>query len=271
MASSLLRECGACGISSASVATLVVLVSTLVLLQRQRQRLSWPGGVRAVRNTAVFIAAIVEFLILLVLHQFASSHHRPQLPDDDPLLVDALELFDSLDPVDTIDFMLGEWTGTGYWTGHPLDGLLEAYHWHGKRFESAKAAFPLIFRLNGNDNSINKTLIQVGPGSWMTKYLLVPFTRYVRIPTSPRAVQLVHQVVLPRLATPWPTATLTRTRHRGRWTTGMCYNDWPVQDFFRKYTTNAEDTVVLGLMELQGLPRPLFFLLRRQGTAQEKS
>ena len=35
----------------------------------------------------------------------------------------ALELFDSLEPVD-IEFMIGRWQGDGYRTGHPLDGLL---------------------------------------------------------------------------------------------------------------------------------------------------
>jgi hypothetical protein len=40
---------------------------------------------------------------------------------------DALALFDSLEPVD-IDFLIGRWQGEGYPTGHPQDGLLEAYH-----------------------------------------------------------------------------------------------------------------------------------------------
>ena len=46
---------------------------------------------------------------------------------------DAIELFDSLEPVD-VDFMIGDWKGEGFHTNHPMDGLLEAYHWHGKRF-----------------------------------------------------------------------------------------------------------------------------------------
>lgn len=49
---------------------------------------------------------------------------------------EALEIFDSLDAVD-IEFMLGSWEGEGFHTDHPLDGLLELYHWHGKRFDSA--------------------------------------------------------------------------------------------------------------------------------------
>ncbi len=40
---------------------------------------------------------------------------------------DAMELFDSLEPVD-VAFMIGNWKGEGFHTNHPMDGLLEAYH-----------------------------------------------------------------------------------------------------------------------------------------------
>ncbi len=50
---------------------------------------------------------------------------------------DAMELLDSLEPVD-VGFMIGNWKGEGFHTNHPMDGLLEAYHWYGKRFESPR-------------------------------------------------------------------------------------------------------------------------------------
>tara|TARA_B100000809_G_scaffold257452_1_gene299088 strand:+ start:803 stop:988 length:186 start_codon:yes stop_codon:yes gene_type:complete len=53
----------------------------------------------------------------------------------------ALALFNSLDPVD-IDFMIGRWQGKGHPTDHPLDGLLEVFHWYGKEFESSEDAHP---------------------------------------------------------------------------------------------------------------------------------
>lgn len=56
----------------------------------------------------------------------------------------ALALFDALEPV-PVEFMLGPWKGEGFATDHPMDGLLEAYHWHGKRFESTEAVHPLVF------------------------------------------------------------------------------------------------------------------------------
>jgi hypothetical protein len=45
----------------------------------------------------------------------------------------ALAFFDSLAPVET-PTLIGSWRGRGVETGHPIDGLLELFGWHGKRF-----------------------------------------------------------------------------------------------------------------------------------------
>ncbi|MGA8046888.1 MAG: GXWXG domain-containing protein, partial [Dermatophilaceae bacterium] len=55
-----------------------------------------------------------------------------------------LELFDDLPPV-PVNAMLGSWRGSGVPTGSPLDGLLETYGWHGKRFDGPEDAHPLVF------------------------------------------------------------------------------------------------------------------------------
>ncbi len=60
----------------------------------------------------------------------------------------ALALFDQLAPVAPAE-LLGDWHGQGLATGHPLDGVLEAWHWHGKRFLSTEAVHPLIFAAAG--------------------------------------------------------------------------------------------------------------------------
>ena len=68
---------------------------------------------------------------------------------------DAVELFDSLEPVD-VSFMIGNWNGEGFHTNHPMDGLLEAYHWYGKRFESPEDVHPLVFStLRGGVATVN--------------------------------------------------------------------------------------------------------------------
>ena len=46
---------------------------------------------------------------------------------------EALAFFDGCGPV-RMEEMLGCWKGSGVQTGHPPEGLLEAFGWHGKRF-----------------------------------------------------------------------------------------------------------------------------------------
>ena len=58
---------------------------------------------------------------------------------------ETLAFFDGL-PAASVDEILGEWVGSGCPTGHPLDGLLEASGWRGKRFDSPEDAHPLLFR-----------------------------------------------------------------------------------------------------------------------------
>jgi hypothetical protein len=71
----------------------------------------------------------------------------------------ALNLFDSLEPVD-LPFMLGSWKGEGFLTNHPMDGLLESYHWYGKRFESPEDVHPLVFsKRNHQLTSVNPALL----------------------------------------------------------------------------------------------------------------
>jgi hypothetical protein len=39
--------------------------------------------------------------------------------------------------------LIGSWRGKGVKTGHPMDGLLERFSWHGKRFTGPDGAHPL--------------------------------------------------------------------------------------------------------------------------------
>ena len=57
---------------------------------------------------------------------------------------EALALYDSLPPAH-VGAILGDWAGEGLHTGHPMDGLLELYGWHGNRFDSPDEAHPLVF------------------------------------------------------------------------------------------------------------------------------
>lgn len=160
----------------------------------------------------------------------------------------ALALFDRLPPVD-LAFMLGAWRGEGFDTGHPLDGLLEICHWHGKRFESPEAVHPLVFRAIGGG------LVRVDP-RWMGPGL----SRIDRLPPRHPWMGRLFQLLLPLLRTRRSRARLRMTEYRGCLSATMLYDQQPINDVFRR----IDDDTVFGLMDLKGMERPFFFILRRE-------
>jgi len=157
----------------------------------------------------------------------------------------AIELFDSLEPID-VNFMIGNWKGEGFDTNHPMDGLLEAYHWYGKRFENTEDVHPLMFAtLRGGLASVNP--IFMGP--------------LLRIPL-PRSAIVTHisQVLMPLFSTSRSKARLRMTTYRGKLSATMIYDQLPINDVFRKIDQDA----VFGVMDLKGMESPFFFILRRE-------
>ncbi|MBA2965545.1 MULTISPECIES: DUF4334 domain-containing protein [Ramlibacter] len=165
---------------------------------------------------------------------------------------EALALFDALGPVATTD-LRGGWAGRGFPTGHPLDGVLAAWHWHGKRFESDDAVDPLVMRTRAG------ALLPIDP-TWARP--LLPLWMHWRWLASPAAARLAWPL-LPLLATGRPRARLRMLEHRGCRTAAMLYDTLPVRDVFRRVDADT----VLGAMELRGQPQPLFFVLRREAQA----
>lgn len=168
---------------------------------------------------------------------------------------EALEIFDSLDPVD-LDFMIGNWTGEGFHTNHPMDGLLEAYHWYGKRFESPEDVHPLVFStLRGGVASVNPVFM--GP--------FLGLMHRVSMPKSAAAGSL-FQFAMPLFTTSRPRARLRNTVYRGKSGATMIYDHLPINDVFRKIDENS----VLGIMDLKGMKTPFFFILHRErGSLQQ--
>lgn len=161
---------------------------------------------------------------------------------------DALQLFDSLDEVDT-GFMLGAWSGHEFPTGHPLDGALQAYGWRGKRFDSEEHVHPLLFGSDGRTFAVRPAW------AWQGMPLV---ERWPALKSD--AVARGVRVLLPLLATRRSRARLRMMRFRGRTTAAMLYDDIPVQDVFRRMDADT----VLGLMDGKGMAQPFFFLLRRE-------
>jgi hypothetical protein len=144
--------------------------------------------------------------------------------------------------------VLGAWLGAGVPTGHPFDGLLERLGWHGKRFAGTEDGHPLVFR------GARGTLRSVDPGR-LPVALLTRRPGLARLPLVDRA----FRGLLPLLATPAPRSRLRTVEHRGVRTAAMVYDAVPVIDVFRR----VDDRTLLGVMDLRGMPRPFFFLLRR--------
>lgn len=162
---------------------------------------------------------------------------------------EALEIFDQLEAVD-VEFMLGAWRGSGFPTGHALDGALEVYGWHGKRFDNPEQVHPLIFQtLQGGTISVNPVwaLPLVG---WLDRW---------PVPKS-AAVGRIFRACLFLFSTSRSCARLRLAHCRGRETATMIYDSLPINDVFRKVDAHT----VLGLMDLNGMKDPFFFVLTRE-------
>ena len=161
-----------------------------------------------------------------------------------PVSVDqALALFDQLDPV-SVDFMLGRWRGEGVNTGHPMDGLLEHYGWHGKHFHSADQVDPLVF--NEQRRMPPRVLF---PGLKLNDKLI-----------RSKAMPSVFRLLSPLLESNQCAARLRRTEYRGKITATMIYDHLPINDVCAR----IDDNTVLGVMDQKGVEQPFIFILHRE-------
>ncbi|MBC5785793.1 DUF4334 domain-containing protein [Ramlibacter sp. USB13] len=164
---------------------------------------------------------------------------------------EALRFFDSLPPMEP-EAMLGPWAGEEVPTGHPLDGALTAFGWHGKRFASAEHVHPLVFGSGARTYSVRPRWV------WPGLPLLLRFPALQRAPFAP-----VVRALMPLLATRRSRARLRAVRFRGCVSAAMVYDEIPVQDVFR----GIDGETVLGLMDMKGMAQPFFFALRREPPA----
>lgn len=161
-------------------------------------------------------------------------------------LDEALALFDDLPGV-APEELSGTWTGRELATGHPLDGLLGASGWYGKRFDGPDAVHPLLLRTRGGG------VVSADPRR-------VPLRLADVLPRTlvDRALPLVP-VLAPLLATRRPRARLRRVVHRGVATTAMLYDHLPIVDVFRRVDADT----LLGCMDRRETPAPYLFVLTR--------
>ncbi len=159
----------------------------------------------------------------------------------------ALAFFDAL-PAVAPDDVRGRWRGSGLPTGSPLDGLLEAYGWYGKEFLDAETVHPLLVATRAGPRPVDPAYVPIGvlrdrPGL-----------------ARSRVARAAFRLARPLLTTSRPRARLRAVEHRGVLTAAMVYDALPIVDVFRRVSAD----VLLGLMDLRGLPDPFLFVLRRE-------
>jgi hypothetical protein len=160
-----------------------------------------------------------------------------------------MAFFDSL-PAMPVEGMLGAWEGSEIRTGYPLEGLLDAFGWHGKRFEGPEAVHPLVMGRPG-------ALFTLDP-VWMPLGFVRRYAGWLRSP----ALAAVARSAMGILSTREPKARLRLTEFRGVSTATMVYDALPINDVFRK----VDDDTALGVMDVRGDTAPglYFFVLRRE-------
>jgi hypothetical protein len=161
----------------------------------------------------------------------------------------AMAFFDSL-PAMSVEELLGAWKGSEIRTGYPLEGLLQAFGWHGKRFDSPEAVHPLVMGRPG-------ALFTLDP-VWMP----IGFVREHHALFRSAAVGALARGVMGLFSTREPRAQLRLTEFRGVTTATMVYDALPINDVFRK----VDGDTALGVMDVRGdvAPEMYFFALRRE-------
>lgn len=159
---------------------------------------------------------------------------------------EALEFFDQLEQTD-VNFMVGLWKGKEMKTNHPLDGILEASGWFGKRIIDAGTVDPLVFPKD------ERHLYRINPGLLP---LSVPFSFIPRI-----LVRQLAPKVAPFLKTKKSRARIRNIVYRGVASAAMVYDQLPIIDVFRR----VDDRTVVGMMDMKGQRQPYFFVLERVG------
>jgi hypothetical protein len=176
-----------------------------------------------------------------VIDAFHDAVKKGILPTDE-----ALAIYDQLEVVE-LDFMLGRWHGSGFPTNHRMDGILEAYGWYGKDFQSADCVDPMLFKHGDKIVRVNPERIPL----WLLTADFPP-------PKSSFAGRCFNAVI-PLIQTHQYKARMRMTEYRGKVSATMIYNGLPINDVFRK----VDENTLLGIMDLNGMKQPYFFVLHR--------
>jgi len=183
----------------------------------------------------------------MLTEETAIAQFKRQASEAKTTTAEALALFDRLEPVD-MEFMFGQWKGSSFETGHPMDGLLEAANWYGKAFVSLDCVHPLLFTDGSGE------IFKVAPNPQMMKLAL-------RLPIPKNeSVRPMYALLTSLLKTEQSQARLRMMEHRGKVSATMIYDHLPIHDVFRK----VDENTLMGLMDYKGSADPFFFILERE-------
>ena len=159
---------------------------------------------------------------------------------------EAFEFFDSLDTVNLED-TYGLWKGEELKTGHPMEGLLTASSWYGKKFIDNEHVHPLVFQKEDG------FLFAGNPG----RVSLDPILS--KLPKT--YVSLFMKLARPFIITKKSRARLRLVDYRGKASASMIYDQKPIIDIFRK----VDEDTMLGVMDIKNFPseKSYFFYLKR--------
>ncbi|MBM7541837.1 DUF4334 domain-containing protein [Amphibacillus cookii] len=159
---------------------------------------------------------------------------------------EAFAWFDQLETVNSAD-ILGLWKGIEIKTGHPLEGVLSASNWFGKRFINEEQVYPLVCLKNDG------TLYNVNP--WLLP-LDLPIDKLPSI-----SIKLGMKLFRPLLATDKSSARIRMTNYRDKTSASLIYDDKAIIDVFRK----IDNQTLLGVMDFKTrkVDKSYFFVLKK--------
>ncbi|WP_117170939.1 DUF4334 domain-containing protein [Paraliobacillus sediminis] len=169
-----------------------------------------------------------------------------QMLRDGASQAEAFQLFDALEVVN-FETMWGLWKGSEITTGQPMEGLLTAAGWYGKRFENPESVYPLVFQKpDGTLFTGNPALLP----------LSLPFDK-----VSLKSISIGMKVVRPFFTTEKSSARLRIMDYRGKPSASMVYDAKAIIDIFRK----VDETTLMGVMDIKNIKQDMsyFFVLRK--------
>lgn len=135
---------------------------------------------------------------------------------------EAYAFFDSLPSVKPEE-LTGVWKGTELASGHPLDGVLTAAGWYGKRFSGKEEVYPLLFC---KDN----TIYPADPGR-------LPIYLAQMLPKE--LIRFMGKFIWLLYRTKRSGARVRMMRCRGKLTAVMLYDQKPIIDMFARVDENT--------------------------------